>query len=103
VVALPGRRPWRSLAGPVALLLAATLAVVLLRAVLTDGGGEAPAPATRTAPAQSPAGPRFHVVQAGDTLATIAADTGVPVKRLEQLNPQVAPTALFIGDRIRLR
>jgi hypothetical protein len=42
-------------------------------------------------------------VRAGDTLATIAAATGVPLARLEKLNPQVEPTSLFIGDRIRLR
>jgi LysM repeat protein len=42
-------------------------------------------------------------VRAGDTLATIAAATGLPVDRLEQLNPNVEPTSLFIGDRIRTR
>ena len=45
----------------------------------------------------------FYRVRAGDTLATIAAATGVPVERLEQLNPNVEPTSLFIGDRIRTR
>jgi LysM repeat protein len=42
-------------------------------------------------------------VRAGDTLATIAAATGVSVARLQQLNPGVEPTSLFIGDRVRLR
>jgi LysM repeat protein len=45
----------------------------------------------------------FHRVRAGETLATIAAATGVPVQRLEQLNPNVEPTSLFIGDRVRVR
>jgi len=42
-------------------------------------------------------------VRAGDTFATIAAATGVTVARLQELNPRVEPTSLFIGDRIRLR
>jgi LysM repeat protein len=44
-----------------------------------------------------------YVVRAGDTLTTIAAATGVSVDRLEQLNPSVEPTSLFIGDELRLR
>jgi LysM repeat protein len=89
---------------PLAFLLAATLLVVGLRAVLDDGGS----PATKPQPKRTPAahirqGPRFHTVRAGDTLATIASATGVSVAKLQQLNPKVEPTSLFIGDRIRLR
>jgi LysM repeat protein len=43
------------------------------------------------------------VVRAGDTLAAVAARTGVPTARLIALNPSLQPTALFIGQRIRLR
>ena len=46
---------------------------------------------------------KVYRVRAGDTLATISAATGIAVERLEQLNPNVEPTSLFIGDRIRLR
>jgi LysM repeat protein len=42
-------------------------------------------------------------VRAGDTLESIAAATGVAVERLRELNPSLEPTALFIGERIRLR
>jgi LysM repeat protein len=91
---------------PAAFLLAATLAVVLLRAVVLDGGGgSSPAtPASKPAPAAKvrPT-PRAYTVRAGDTLATISAATGVSIERLQQLNPTVEPTSLFIGDRIRLR
>ena len=78
--------------------------MVLLRAFLTDDGG----PATSNAPAQAapaPAndGPRFYTVRVGDTLASIARTMGIPLERLERLNPNVEPTSLFIGDRIRLR
>jgi LysM repeat protein len=50
-----------------------------------------------------PAVKRVYVVRAGDTLVTIAAATGVSVAKLQKLNPAVAPTSLFIGDKIRLR
>jgi hypothetical protein len=106
LVAVPGR-PWRSLAAPAAFLLAATLAVVLLRAFVLDGGGGGlppAAPASKPAPAaKARATPRVYTVRAGDTLATISAATGVSIERLQQLNPNVEPTSLFIGDRIRLR
>jgi LysM repeat protein len=89
----------------VALLLAATLLVVLLRTTVLDNG---PAAATKPQPKQAPPAhvrrtPRLYTVRAGDTFATIAAATGVSVARLQQLNPKVEPTSLFIGDRIRLR
>jgi LysM repeat protein len=42
-------------------------------------------------------------VRAGDTLSAIAARTHTPLVRLRQLNPGLQPTALFIGQRIRLR
>jgi spore germination protein YaaH len=45
---------------------------------------------------------RYYRVRAGDTLASIAAQTHTPVARLRRLNPRVQPTALFIGQRLRL-
>jgi hypothetical protein len=100
-------RPWRWLALPVALLIAATVLVGLLRSELRSAGGRPPAQATRGAPARHvrhhAAAPRFYTVRAGDTLATIAAATHVPVSRLQRLNPKLEPTSLFIGDHVRLR
>lgn len=46
---------------------------------------------------------RYYRVRPGDTLTAIAAKTGTPVIRLLHLNPKLQPTALFIGERIRLR
>ena len=37
------------------------------------------------------------------TLASIAAKTGTTVARLEQLNPGIDPTALRVGDTIRVQ
>jgi LysM repeat protein len=42
-------------------------------------------------------------VQAGDTFGVISTKSGVPVATIEQLNPRVKSTSLFIGERLRLR
>jgi len=47
--------------------------------------------------------PKYYVVKAGDTLSGIATRTGVPLSRLERLNPTVSPNALQPGRRLRLR
>jgi LysM domain len=44
-----------------------------------------------------------YVVQPGDSLGAIAAETGVSVERLEELNPQVDPQALQAGASLKLR
>jgi LysM repeat protein len=101
--------PWRRLLLPAACLLAATVAIVLVRAQLA---GDAPTNASPPAAAKPAAGKakpareaaaRFYTVKAGDTLDAIASVTGVPVARLRELNPALEPTALFIGVKIRLR
>jgi hypothetical protein len=33
----------------------------------------------------------------------ISSKSGVPVRTIQQLNPQASSTSLFIGERIRLR
>jgi len=50
-----------------------------------------------------PAARRYWTVQAGDTFGVISSKTGVPVATIEQLNPTVKSTSLFIGEKIRLR
>lgn len=47
--------------------------------------------------------PRNYTVKAGDTLGMIAEQTGVPVERLQELNPDLDPQSLTVGERIRLR
>ena len=44
-----------------------------------------------------------YVVKTGDTLGSIAQKTGIPVARLQTLNPNLDPQALVSGQRIRLR
>jgi LysM repeat protein len=105
LVTAAGGRGWRVYAGPVCLLLGATLAIGLLRGQLRD---HAAPPRAKTvvhvrSPLRPSQGPASYLVRAGDTLGAIAARTRVPVGRLLTLNPRVVPTALFIGERLRLR
>jgi LysM repeat protein len=45
----------------------------------------------------------FYTVKTGDTLGGIAETVGVPVTRLQELNPELDPQALVAGQKIRLR
>lgn len=44
-----------------------------------------------------------YVVQNGDTLTSIAHKTGVPVSRIQALNPGVDPQILISGEKLKLR
>ena len=48
-------------------------------------------------------GPRTYTVQSGDTLGSIAESVGVSVEQLQELNPELDPQSLNVGDRVRLR
>jgi LysM repeat protein len=45
----------------------------------------------------------FYRVKLNDTLGLIAEKTQVPVERLQELNPELDPQSLVVGQRIRLR
>jgi LysM repeat protein len=100
-------------AAPAAFLLAATLAVLLIRNGLERGGGSertttsvaarpTSTPTTAPAPAARPRR-RFYVIQSGDTFGSVSVRFSVPVSKLLQLNPGVDPAALTVGQRIRVR
>jgi LysM repeat protein len=101
-------------AAPVAFLLAATIAVLIVRSAL-DGGQAAPPPAATTTAAttENPtstgttttdtAGAEFYRIQAGDTLAVVANEHGTTVEQLMVFNPDIDPVALRIGQRIRVK
>ncbi len=44
-----------------------------------------------------------YVVQPGDSLGSIAEETGVSVERLSELNPEIDPQALQSGATLKLR
>jgi LysM repeat protein len=106
VVATPGAHNWRMYVGPAAFLVAATIAVALIRSEL-QGHSHATAPLTPAAAhvkaAHHRAPHRLYVVRSGDTIAAISVKVHVPQARILSLNPKVSPTALFIGEKLRLR
>ena len=102
------------IAAPAAFLLGVTVAVVLVRAGMDSDGATtavvetsvatatAPATTARTTTAQTPQ-PVFATVESGDTLDQIAAEHDTTVERILELNAGLDPTALQIGQRIRVR
>ena len=48
-------------------------------------------------------GPRFWTVRQGQSYGSIAAATKKPIDTLIRLNPKLKPSALKVGDRVRLR
>ena len=110
------RNPMRIVAP--AALVAFALALVLV--VVTSGGGGPDKPARERSaekardlgaqPAKKPkkrnadALPQdIYVVKRGDTLGSISEKTGVPVDKLQEMNPQLDPQALVSGQKIKLR
>ena len=96
------------LIAPLALAAAAVVLVIVVTSSLDlsgDGNGSVtPAPATEVDEQQLPADlPKRYEVKPGDSLSTIAEDTGVPVDVLAGLNPDIDPQALAPGDRVKLR
>jgi LysM repeat protein len=47
--------------------------------------------------------PASYVVEPGDTLTSIARETGVPVAEIVALNPKVDPQILIAGQTLKLR
>ncbi|HEY4278757.1 MAG TPA: LysM domain-containing protein [Conexibacter sp.] len=45
---------------------------------------------------------RVYVVKSGDNLTAISQRTGVPVERIQSLNPGLDASALTVGQRLRL-
>jgi LysM repeat protein len=105
-------RRWATrLAAPAAFLAGVTVAVLLVRAGLDDEptttaaqtSVATTAPRTTTATRTQPRPAVYVRVAAGDTLDQIALDNDTSVERLLTLNPGLDPTALQVGQRIRVR
>jgi len=115
---------------PAAFLAAVTIAVILIKAGLNGGSGSTttvgalPTTSTATKPTTTTTklvltgpqgtttttttettapGAEYHVVQSGDTLGSIAEKNSTTVAELMTLNPGIDPTALNIGQRIRVK
>jgi LysM repeat protein len=94
-------------AAPVAFLAAITIGALVVRAGFHSGRHHRAQTPTTTVTSKKHGHKRHSVrtytVQSGDTLGGIAAKTGTTVAKLEQLNPGIDPTALRVGERIRVQ
>ena len=103
------RRTAARYGAPLAFLAAVTVGVLFVRAGLDEGSRRStrtvPPPAvTRTTPTTSrPSSARHYRIRSGDTLAEIAPRFGVTEAEIVALNPGIEPTALRVGQRIRVR
>ena len=104
------RREAKRYGAPAAFLLAATVAVLLVRSGLQSD----PAPATtgvltQTLPTQTattavPVKRRlFYRLRAGETLSDVAIKYDTTVEQLLALNPGIEPTNLIVGQRVRVK
>ena len=99
-------------AAPVAFLAAITIGALVVRAGFEHGKHHHASPPTTTVTAKTKKKHRHshphqraktYIVQSGDTLGGIATKEGTTVARLEQLNPGIDPTALHVGQTIRVQ
>jgi LysM repeat protein len=81
-------------------LLAAVVVVVV--AIAASGGGDSSSSGNQQHDEDKPP-PKTYVVQTGDTLTSIAHETGVPVAEIIALNPEVDPQILVAGEELKLR
>ena len=127
----PRRRQELTRYGATAAFLAAvTIAVILIKAGLDSGSGSTTtvglptvptttkaatttttklvltgpqAGTTTTATATTTPGAEYYVVESGDTLGSVAEKYSTTVDELMTLNPGIDPTAMHIGQRIRVK
>lgn len=110
------RSPLRFLA-PVALVAFGVALLVIVSS--TSGGGESSKPSASQEAKNRDLGTsakkarrnrddgnlptRTYTVKRGDTLGSISEKTGIPVDKLQELNPQIDPQQLTTGQKIKLR
>ena len=103
-------------AAPAAFLLAATIAILIVRSGLSNDETTATTPTVATTTVEEPAGTttvagtttdvsgaEFYEIEPGDTLADVAEQFDTTVERLLVLNPDIDPVALTIGQQIRVK
>ena len=115
---------------PAAFLAAVTIAVILIKSGLSGGSGSTttvglfptttraattttatttklvlttPQASTATTTETTTPGAEYYAVQSGDTLGSIAQKYGTTVDELMTLNPGIDPTALDIGQKLRVK
>jgi LysM repeat protein len=118
-MAMYRRTPLRFLA-PVALIAFGVAFLMVVKTYSKDGGTKAPSAneqlkardlgttgsSTKTSTKKTNRNKlpkRTYTVKTGDTLGSIAEKTGIPVVKLQELNPSLDPQALSTGQKVKLR
>jgi LysM repeat protein len=100
--------PARALAA-IAVVGGFVVVFVLIGAALSDGGDDSGdgqhrgARHSKQATKPQKEAPASYEIESGDTLTSIAHETGVPVAQIERLNPGVDPQILVAGEKLKLR
>ena len=95
---------------PFLFLLAVTIVVLIMHGGFSDVNHSSVTSAntkkvttTSATTSQSGAEVRTYTVQSGDTFGAIAAHFGISVDDIVALNPGVEPTALRVGQKIKIK
>jgi len=90
-----------------ALVVAFVVAIVAIGAALggsdSNGSGSGKHSGKQVQTAHRKHVPAYYEIESGDTLISIAHRTGVPVRTIEELNPEVDPQILVAGEQLKLR
>lgn len=100
-----GNWSFARLFAPLALIAAVVGVVVVVQAARPRSDEDSASQRTTQTQQQRRGGRprrRVYVVRAGDNLTLIAERTGVPLARLERLNPSLDAQTLSVGQRLRL-
>ena len=100
------RSPARLFA-PLALVACAVAVLVIVNSNSHSGGSKSSTTTTgsttTTTTKQGAKKPRrFYTVKPGDVLSEISIKTGVPLDRIQQLNPNVDAQSLHAGQKLKL-
>ncbi len=91
---------------PLALIACVAVLFLLISGTLSDDGGSGGGgnPARSEQPRDKPkVKGSSYVVVPGDTFSGISVKTGIPLARLERLNPDLDTATLNAGQQIKLR
>ncbi|MGA9762844.1 MAG: LysM domain-containing protein [Gaiellaceae bacterium] len=95
---------------PILFLLAVTVFVLILRGGFTGGTPSAASSTSTkkvttssTTTSQRPVKLSLYTVRSGDTLGAIAIHFGISVDDIVALNPGIEPTALTVGQKIKVK
>jgi LysM repeat protein len=104
-----GRRSPARLIAPLALVVGAVAVLLVIQASTgsdggskNDGASNASTQTETTQTTQRRIRPSY-TVKLNDTLGLISQKTGVSVARIQELNPELDPQNLIVGQKIKLR